>query len=218
MSQKSPPEAGPSRTVERAFALIDALSGDPDGLALSEAARRVDLAPSTALRQLRSLASLGYVERRGDGRFVPGAALYRLALRLTREPVLPRLAQPELDRLTVESGESTYLAVPVGEGQAMYVAQAQSHRRIREVSWLGGIIDLADTALGRALSGRVDADGVVVREGAVEDEVTAIVAPVIGPGGSPVAAVSLLGPSYRLTAERTAELRPLVARAAAEIL
>ncbi len=207
----------PSRTVERAFALIDALSGNPDGLALSEAARRVDLAPSTALRQLRSLASLGYTERRDDGRFVPGPELLRLALRLTREPVLPRLAQPVLDRLTEETGESTYLAVPVGNTKAMYVAQAQSSRRIREVSWLGESIELTDTALGAVLAGRVDVDGVVVREGAVEDEVTAVVAPVVGPEGTPMAAVSLLGPSYRLTPERIEELRPMVAQAAEQL-
>ena len=207
----------PSRTVERAFALVDVLSENSGGLALSEAARRVDLAPSTALRQLRSLGSLGYVERRDDGRFVPGPELLRLALRLTREPVLPRLAQPVLNRLTEATGESTYLAVPVGDGKAMYVAQAQSSRRIREVSWLGESIELADTALGAALAGRVDVGGVAVREGAVEDEVTAVVSPVIGPEGRPVAAVSLLGPSYRLTPERTAELQPLVARAAARL-
>ena len=151
------------------------------------------------------------LERRPNGNFVAGLGLYQLALRVTREPALPRLARPLLEELTAETGESSYLAVRVDDATGMYVAQASSSRRIREVSWLGEQIDLTDTALGAALSGRIDADGGAVRVGGVDDDVSAIVAPVRDASEHVVGAISLLGPTYRLTTDIVATWRPAVA-------
>ena len=51
-----------TRTVERALDLL-AVICDAHGLTLSESSRAVDLAPSTALRLLRTLETRGFVHK-----------------------------------------------------------------------------------------------------------------------------------------------------------
>jgi DNA-binding IclR family transcriptional regulator len=65
--------------------------------------------------------------------------------------------------------------------------------------------------VGAALAGRVDDDGVAERRGAVEADVTAVSAPVRGPGFKVVAALSVVGPTYRLSGALLAQTRRLVA-------
>jgi DNA-binding IclR family transcriptional regulator len=69
------------------------------------------------------------------------------------------------------------------------------------------------TAVGAALAGRVDDDGVAVRHDAVEGGVTAVSAPVRG-GSGVLAAVSVVGPSYRMEGEALVGVRAAVAREA----
>jgi DNA-binding IclR family transcriptional regulator len=68
--------------------------------------------------------------------------------------------------------------------------------------------------VGQALAGRVGGDGVVVVHDAVEPGVTAVAAPVRGGAGAIEAALSLVGPSFRLEGAALAEARQVVAAAA----
>jgi DNA-binding IclR family transcriptional regulator len=64
-------------------------------------------------------------------------------------------------------------------------------------------------------------DGYATAVDELEDGLTAIAAPVHGPSGGVIAALSLSGPTLRLTRERVAELAPVLvqeARALAERL
>jgi DNA-binding IclR family transcriptional regulator len=57
----------------------------------------------------------------------------------------------------------------------------------------------------------------VARVGAVEPDVTSIAAPVFGPDGDIVAALSVLAPTYRVTDRRVAACGRAVARHAGEL-
>jgi DNA-binding IclR family transcriptional regulator len=72
-------------------------------------------------------------------------------------------------------------------------------------------------AVGAALRGNVDSDGTAIREDAVELGVTAISAPVCDARGAVVAAVSVVGPTYRLHAFGLAKARNLVTDAASTL-
>jgi DNA-binding IclR family transcriptional regulator len=88
---------------------------------------------------------------------------------------------------------------------------------VRHVSWLGHRVPRRGTAVGRALRGDVDADGVAVRVDAVESGITAVSAPVRGAGGEVVAAVSVVGPSFRLEGRALAAARTAVGSHAARL-
>lgn len=208
---------GRPRATDRGLALLRVVADHPEGIALADAARAVDLTPSTALRQLRSLESAGFAARDEDGRFVPGGELVRIARSLASTASLPRLAEPVLAELSSTTGESAYLAEPAGSRHAVYAAMAPGTHAVRHVSWLGQRVPRAGTAVGAALAGKVDADGAAVRTDAVEDGVTAISAPVVGPNGDVVAAISVVGPSYRLQGRALRAAVAAVAQQAASL-
>lgn len=199
------------RSTDRGLSLLKVVADDPDGITLSDAARAVELSPSTALRHLRSLEAAGLVQRRlADGCFEPGAELLRIARNLAASASLTQRAQPLLDELAAETGESAYLAEPVDRAWATYTGVAEGSHSIRHVSWLGQRVTRRGSAVGDALAGRIDHDGVALRRDAVEPGVTAISAPVLDRAGRVVAAVSLIGPSFRFTDASLATARHAV--------
>ena len=187
-----------ARSAERARQLLDVVVS-AGRMPLGEAAKAVDLPTSTALRHLRAREQHGWLDRDDAGRFSAGPAFLRLALASLREgPVahLTAVAQPHLDRLAEATGESAYLAVRE-RSQAVYLTAAESSRAIRHTGWVGRTVPLDITAVGAALTG--DGSPVAHRNvGAVEPDVSAAVAPVVGPDGDVVAAISVLGPAQRL--------------------
>jgi IclR family transcriptional regulator, acetate operon repressor len=185
------------RSVERALRLITAAVEAPDGIGLIEAARLTDLAPSTATRILRTLEAARFVSRRDDGAYVAGIELIRLgALQASESPLLSA-AQPHLDRLAVATGESCYLAITIDRTNATYVRMAESSRAVRHVSWLGRRIPRATSAVGAALVGTVNAKGVAIVNDGVEPDTTALAIPVRD-GDTIVAAINVVGPSFRM--------------------
>lgn len=205
-----------ARSVERALALLD-LVVSSGGISLTDAARSVGLPTSTALRHLKALELDGYVVRGEGASFQAGPRFVRLALTaLDAAPAarLAQLARPHLVTLEEETGESAYLAVAEGSEHAVYVATQESRRAIRHVGWLGTRVPRDGSAVGAALAEDVDDDGVAVRTGAVEADVTAVAAPVYGPNRHVVAALSVIGPSGRMSGDELVTARRAVAAAA----
>lgn len=191
--------SGSTRTVERALALLGEVCAD-GAITLSDCARRTQLAPSTALRLLRTMETAGFVSRRPDGTFHPGTRIVQLgALALGRQSLVKQ-AEPSLQRIVESTGESAYLVIRGPADTAVYLAMAEGTHAIRHTSWVGRAIDLEDLAVGRALRGDVPADGYVAQRDRLEPDVTAIAAPIRWPGGV-VGALNLLGPTYRIDEE-----------------
>ncbi|CEA09740.1 Acetate operon repressor [Arthrobacter saudimassiliensis] len=210
-----------TRTVERALDVLGAVCA-AGSTSLADAARAAGLSASTALRLLRTLEGSGFVRRDGDGGWRPGLRLVQLGAQALGHEELVPLAAPALSRLVAETGESAYLAVPGPvAGEAVYLAVHEGTRSVRHTSWVGRSLPLAGTAAGAALGGQLGEGGYAVADSAVEEDVTAVAAPVTAGSGSHariVAALSVVAPSYRTDAARTAELGRLVADAAAGVL
>jgi IclR family acetate operon transcriptional repressor len=188
--------AGTTRTVDRALALLAEVCAE-DSIGLSECARRARLPASTALRLLRTLEGSGFVTRDDEGSFRAGSRLIQLgALAFGRQSLI-RLGEPVLDRLVGATGESAYLTIAGPGGTAIHVAMVEGTHAVRHNSWVGRSFPSADLVVGRVLRNEVPAAGYVSEHDQVEPDVTAIVAPILRPGGV-AAAISLLGPRYRI--------------------
>lgn len=190
--------ASPVRAVQRAFALLAALGEATPPATLSDLARRSDLAISTAARLLATLEGAGLVRHDRDG-YVPGAALMRIALAALRGTDIYGIADAHLRRLTDATGETTNLVIRADDGHAIYVRQVLSPRSIHHAAWLGMLLPIGRTAAGAALSGRLESGGFAVRRDSIEPGVTAIAAPIYDSNDSVVAALSITGPSFRIT-------------------
>jgi urocanate hydratase len=207
----------PTRAVERALSLLVEVCAEGE-IGLSECARRVGLSGGTAWRLLRTMETADFVERDARGLFSPGPRLIQLGAKALGQRALVGVAEPSLQRIVAETGESAYVSV-VGPGEtALYVAMVEGTHSVRHTSWVGRTVPLADSAVGAALHGSAPDFGYVAVRSAVEPDVTAIAAPVRRPGGV-MAAISVVGPTYRIddkTMEKYGEVVSREARLVAE--
>jgi IclR family acetate operon transcriptional repressor len=202
-----------TRTVERALALLASVC-DSGGANLADTARDCELAPSTALRLLRTLENAGFVSKDDYGMYRPGSRLIQLGAQALSNESLIDLARPAMEELATETGESVYLSVEGHAATALYIGIVEGTHSVRHASWVGRTVPLDTSAVGNALKGKVPEDGYVVVERGVEADVTAIACPVVSQARI-VAALSLVVPSYRLTTPQAAQYgRRLVSAAA----
>ena len=123
------------QSIERAFAVLSALSGGPIGV--TEVAERAELPKSTAARMLATLSHEGAVEQ------VPGGTHYRLGPRIATlaEGVVPvrsliATARPILEELAAETGETAGLSI--AEGVVVhYVDQVGTSHQVQVRDWTG---------------------------------------------------------------------------------
>ena len=204
-----------TRTVERALALLATIC-DRGGANLADSARDCDLAPSTALRLLRTLETTGFVSKEEFGTYRPGSRLIQLGAQALSNESLIDLARPAMEKLVSETGESVYLSVEGHRSTALYIGIVEGTHSVRHASWVGRTVPLDTSAAGHALRGDVPADGYVVVEHGVETDVTAIACPVYSEARI-VAALSLVVPSYRLPASKAAQYGRMLASATAGV-
>jgi DNA-binding IclR family transcriptional regulator len=202
--------------VERALELLQRVALSPDGERLSDLARAAGVPTSTALRLLRTLEGARFVRRDEAGAYHAGSGLLALAAAVDELPLI-QVAEAHLRTLVAEVGETANLGVLDEAGDALYIAQVQSPHAIRYASWRGRRVPGRTSALGLALHGKAGADGWIVRRDIVESGVTAVAAPVHGPSGDLVAALSVTGPSFRLADDAVAAAGALVLREAAAL-
>lgn len=204
-----------TRTVERALALLASVC-DRGGANLADTARDCELAPSTALRLLRTLEATGFVRKDDTGTYRPGSRIIQLGAQALSDESLVDLAGPAMDELATETGESVYLSVVGHAATAVYINIVEGTHSVRHASWVGRTVPLDTSAAGHALRGKVTEDGYVVVERGVETDVTAIACPVYSQSRI-VAAMSLVIPSYRLNADQTPQYGRLLIAAAADV-
>lgn len=204
-----------TRTVQRALALLAAVCERGDA-SLAEASRDCDLSSSTAFRLMRTLESSGFLARSSDHTFRPGPWLIRLGAQAFSQDMLVPLSRGPMESVVEATGESVCLSVSGVGDTAMYVAIVEGTYSVRHTNWVGRTIPLKGSAAGEVLRGGIPEAGYVVLENTVEEDVTAICAP-ISVGGEVPAAMSTLVPSYRLDEHRRQVCGAALVAAASEV-
>lgn len=210
-----------TRTAERVLALLAAVCMH-GSISLADAARETDLSASTALRLLRTLESQGFVVKHDDA-YRPGIRILQLGAAASGHEQLIAIAQPALEAMVAQTGETAYLSVKANAEEAVYLAMQEGTHSVRHTGWVGKTVPLKGTAVGRALgranstaSGGVKSGHVVVLDG-YEPDTTSIAAPIVA-GNAVVAALSIVGPTYRMSAERAEDIGTALAEQAAQLL
>jgi len=201
-----------TRTVERALSLLADVC-EKGSTTLADASRAVDLAPSTALRLLRTLESSGFVRRDEEGSYRAGSRLMQLGAQALGHESLINVCHDEMVGLEGATGESVYLSVEGHAATALYIGIIEGSHSVRHANWVGRTIPLQGSAAGLVLGGATPAEGYVIVERGIERDVTAIASP-IAAAGRVVAALSILVPSYRMTQESAERCGVLLAAAA----
>jgi DNA-binding IclR family transcriptional regulator len=226
--------------VDRSADLLVRVLESEQPVALTDLAEASGIPKSTASRLITALERRGLVEQDGErGRLRPGPAILRVAERGMLERNIVELAREALDVLAEASGETINLALPAPTG-VEHVAQVDSRHFLGTGQWLGRTVDYHCTAVGKVFMAfgrhpvptmplkryapatltepakllddlaRVRQTDIATAIDELEPGLAAMAAPVRGAGGDVVAALSITGPTIRLTNARIEELQPIL--------
>ncbi|MGC6530887.1 MAG: IclR family transcriptional regulator [Candidatus Puniceispirillaceae bacterium] len=140
--------SGHTQSVSRALRLLSRLSEEPNGMTLSELARSVGLAPSTAHRLLTTLQLERFV-RFEDSRWLVGVQSFHVGSAYLRARDVCFMARPYLRILMQDKGETSNLAL-IEQEQLIYLAQVESPQMMRALAKPGVNAPWSCSAVGKA--------------------------------------------------------------------
>lgn len=217
-----------SQAVDRAAALLALIVESGEPRTFTSLVDELGLAKSTTSRLLHALERNRLVRRDRAGLFRPGPLFAVYAAQHDTSQDLLDVAQPTLDEIGERTGETVNLAVARGD-EVVQVAQVDSSYLLGLTNWLDVTVPPHCSALGKVFyaykvmslpdgdlpvppRGRrltradLEADlAETVRRGwamtweELEEGLVAVAAPVHARDGSVVAAVSVSGPTNRIT-------------------
>jgi IclR family acetate operon transcriptional repressor len=225
--------------IDRGAELLVRVLESEEPVALADLASASGIPKSTASRLVSALERQGLVEQDGErGRLRPGPAILRVAERSMLERSILELARRSLDVLSAKTGETINLAVP-GPSGVEHIAQVESAHFLGAGQWLGRSAEYHTTANGKVFMAfdrapiparppavtehtitdptrltaelaRIRRDDFAESINELEIGLAAIASPVRGAGGQVVAALSITGPTVRMTPERIDEIKPIL--------
>ena len=232
-----------TQAIDRAAELLVRVVESGRPLAVGELAAHTGLPKSTTSRLVGALERRGLVQRSVDrGRLSPGPVLLRFAHRDGGQSLV-ELAGPVLEHVARETRETINLAVP-GPLGAEHLSQHDSAHFVGVTNWVGRRVPHHVAANGKVfmafgaapvpprlerftpqtitsrtvLAAELEAvrgRGYATAVDELELGLAAMAAPVRDAGDEVVAALSISGPTSRLTAERIERLAPLLLEQAA---
>ncbi len=139
------------QSLDRGFAILEAVARQRDGITLSELSRTLDLHTSTLYHLTRTLVSLGYL-RAGpdDKRYRMGRGIYQLASACLDEAELRAIVDPYLDRLATATGEATHFAI-WERRKALILTRREGPNALQITERAGTLRPVYCTAIGKAL-------------------------------------------------------------------
>lgn len=226
----------PARTLLRGLRLLELVAAGAD-VTVTDLAKGAHLDKGTTSRILTSLRKAGYVRQDPDTkRYGLSGKVLWFAQAYTAPLDLRRIARPHLDQLRHRVNETVYLGL-LESDHIVFVDKLETAEAVRVVSPIGTTEDVQFSPMGHAIfaalppdqrpefsdaprfrrhSAELDLNGYVVDDEESAAHVTSIAAPILGPDNRPVAALSCVGPSFRM-AGRIADIGVLCRDAAAAI-
>jgi DNA-binding IclR family transcriptional regulator len=236
------PSSG-TQALDRAVQLASMVVQADEPVSFADLQEATGLAKSTTSRLLAALERGDLLERDDNGGYVAGSLFWLYAARHDPWEQLVQLARPAMERVGSDTQETVHLSVIRGD-QVVQVAQVDSQYLLGTRDWTQVDVPAHTSALGKVFLawGALDPSGMHLarltpqtlttaaalrRDGAtarrrgyavtvdeLEDGLTGIAVPVLGPHGELVAALGISGPTSRLDG-RVEELgRNLITRAA----
>ena len=149
-------QRGGIQSLERAFAILEEVARNREGINLADLSKAVGLHNSTTFHLVKTMAQLGYVgQARDSKRYRIGARLFTLAAGALDENAFLALATPVLETLTGETGEAAHFAIRSGS-EIVVIARTAGSGLLQMVDRSGGQRPAHATALGKVLLAALD--------------------------------------------------------------
>lgn len=149
---------GGVQSIGRAFAIMEEIARNRDGIGLADLSKRVGLHNSTTFHLVRTMVSLGYVRQLKDTkRYRIGRPLFALAANALDEIEMMSLATPVLEALSRETGESAHFSVRMGDA-VVVLARTSGPGAFQLVDRVGVVRPAYCTALGKIMLAALSAE------------------------------------------------------------
>lgn len=145
------------QSIERAFKILEQLSGHPSGMQVTKISEETGLSKSTVHRLLSTLIELKYVKQdEVTERYEIGYRTLYLTRNLINSSALISTAKPFLEALVKDINETIHLCVVENE-EIVYIDKIESNQTIRMSSRIGSRAPLYCTGVGKMiLSGKTE--------------------------------------------------------------
>jgi len=217
-----------TQAIDRASALLIHILESSTPPLLSELSRTYEIPKSTTSRMLSALERQGLIRRDRTGAFIAGDVLTQFARSQNHDSVLVARMHSVLEKLALSTGETSNLAV-ASSGEMKLIDQVDSHYLLGATNWIGKTIPYHASALGKVLLAygaatiplgklerltsktittrprllveleNVRKKGYAIIIDELEEGLVAVAAPIREDDGRVVGAISISGPSARLT-------------------
>lgn len=231
--------ASGTQAVDRASALlINVLEADAPSH-LGTLARAHDLPKSTTSRLLAALERQGLIQRDRNGGFLAGHILTAFAREQNQDSILVTRMRPLLESLAKKTGESANLAI-AGNGFINLIDQVDGDYLLGATNWIGKRVPYHASALGKVLlaysavtipAGRLErctektiisrarllaeleqvrkvGYAIIIDE--LEEGLVAVAAPIREIDGRTIGAISISGPSARMTSKNLSQIGKII--------
>ena len=142
---------GGVQSIGRAFAILEEVARNRDGIGLADLSKRVGLHNSTTFHLVKTMVSLGYVRQlRESKRYRIGRPLFALAASALDEIEMVSLATPVLENLSGRSGQSSHFAVRMGDA-VVVMARTPGPGAFQMTDRVGLVRPAHCTALGKVI-------------------------------------------------------------------
>jgi DNA-binding IclR family transcriptional regulator len=144
-------QRGGVQSIARAFAILEEVARDREGVALADLSKRVGLHNSTTFHLVKTMVSLGYVRQIKDTkRYRIGRPLFALAAGALDEMEMVSIATPVLQQLSLDSGESSHFAVSMNNS-VVVMARTDGPSAFHLTERIGIVRPAYCTALGKII-------------------------------------------------------------------
>lgn len=132
----------------KACEVLELIGKTPHGCRLKEISEKLAIPRTTALRITETLLDANYLARSEEGTYTLGPSLVQLGVRALDNLDIRGFARPVLKELSLDTGESSHLAILNGD-QSMLVEVADSLHPVRIASRPGTLVDLHCSSTGK---------------------------------------------------------------------
>lgn len=228
-----------TQAIDRASALLIHILESSTPPLLSQLARTYEIPKSTTSRMLSALERQGLIRRDQQGAFIAGDVLTQFARSQNHDSVLVARVHSVLEKLAMITGETANLAI-ASNGEMKLIDQVDGHYLLGATNWVGRGIPFHASALGKILLAygaatiplgklerltaktitsrpkllteleNVRKKGYAIIIDELEEGLVAVAAPIREDDGRVVGAISISGPSPRLTLRDLAKIGEVI--------
>jgi len=137
-------------TLKKTLELIDFIVKSPEGLTVSEIARKFNMSISNTYKYLTILEESGYLIRNSEKKYKPGFKLVEYGSIILRKIDLREIAHPYIVDLAKKTGETIHLILKENQ-VGIYIDKIEGFNSLPMISRIGMKVDLYCTSSGKAI-------------------------------------------------------------------